>query len=168
MNNFKDKNEVAKLAYELTYHRYLINKDKAHSLFTELTVSEYIALHSISKATSDITDAGNKAYLKDLADYLEVSIHSMSKMAGNLKSRGLVSWSHDGDGSDGTYISLTELGVTSMYRQEEILKEYYSRVIEKFGHDNLINLLQQIEKLEEIMDAEFTDEGEIANDKGTE
>lgn len=142
--------------------------NKAHNLFSELTVSEYIALHSILKATSDIADEDNKAYLKDLADNLEVSIHSMSKMAGDLKSRGLVSWSHDGDGSDGTYISLTDLGVKSMYRQEEILNEYYSKVIDKFGRDNLINLLRQIEKLEEIMDAEFTDEGETANDNGTE
>ncbi|MGN1047777.1 MAG: MarR family transcriptional regulator [Eubacteriales bacterium] len=165
MNNVNDKNDVAKLAYELTYHRYLINKNKAHNLFSELSVSEYIALHSILKATSDIADEDNKAYLKDLADYLEVSIHSMSKTASDLKSRGLVSWSHDGDGSDGTYISLTELGIKSMRRQEEILNEYYSKVIEKFGHDNLINLLKQIEMLEEIMDSESANEGETANDK---
>lgn len=165
MNNVNDKNDVAKLAYELTYHRYLINKNKAHNLFSELSVSEYIALHSILKATSDIADSDNKAYLKDLADYLEVSIHSMSKTASDLKSRGLVSWSHDGDGSDGTYISLTELGIKSMRRQEEILNEYYSKVIEKFGHDNLINLLKQIENLEKIMDSESANEGETANDK---
>ena len=159
MNKFKDKNEVAKLAYELTYHKYLINKDKAHALFTDLSVSEYIALHSISRATTNIANGDNKAYLKDLADYLEVPLHSMSKMAGDLKNRGLVSWSHDGDGSNGTYIALTDLGVKCMSRQEE----YYSKVIERFGHDNLINLLHQIEKLEEIMDIEF--KGETANDK---
>lgn len=42
MNNLKGKDDVEKLAYELTYHRYLINKNKAHNLFSELTVSEYI------------------------------------------------------------------------------------------------------------------------------
>ncbi|MGM9657829.1 MAG: MarR family transcriptional regulator [Eubacteriales bacterium] len=167
MDNTNGKSDIAKLAYELTYHRYLINKDKARGLFTELTVSEYIALHSISKAASDIADADNKAYLKDLACYLGVSIQSMSKTAGDLKNRGLAVWSHDGDGSDGTYVSITELGIKSMCRQEEILKDYYSRVIEKFGYDNIIGLLRQIEKLEEIMDSEFTYEGECAGDRGT-
>ena len=78
MNNADGRRDVARLAYELTYHRYLINKDRARGLFTELTVSEYIALHSISKAASDIANADNKAYLKDLACYLGVSIQSMA------------------------------------------------------------------------------------------
>ena len=167
MNNADGRRDVARLAYELTYHRYLINKDRARGLFTELTVSEYIALHSISKAASDIADADNKAYLKDLACYLGVSIQSMAKTAGNLKNRGLVVWSHDGDGSDGTYVSITELGIKSMCRQEEILNDYYSRVIEKFGYDNIIGLLRQIEKLEGIMESDFTYKGECAGDGGS-
>ena len=76
-------------------------------------------------------------------------------------------WSHDGDGSDGTYVSITELGIKSMCRQEEILNDYYSRVIEKFGYDNIIGLLRQIEKLEEIMESDFTYKGECAGDGGS-
>lgn len=153
------KNDVAKLAYELTYHRYLMDKDKAQNLFTELAPSEYIALHSILKASSECGHPLNKTYLKDLSEQMEVSIHSVSKMVGELKDRGLVVWSHDGNGSEGTYITLTESGIGSMQRQENILSEYYGRVIEKFGHDNLIALLEQMEALEEIMISEFGEKG---------
>lgn len=150
-------NDIAMLAYELTYHRYLVDNDKAQNLFTELTPSEYIALHKIMKAASENGILTQKTYLKDLADGMEVSIHSISKMVGELKDRGLVKWSHDGNGSDGTYITLTESGIGSMTRQENILSEYYSRVIDQFGHDNLIALLKQMEVLEEIMNSEFAE-----------
>ena len=168
MKKLNDQNEIEKLAYELTYHKYLMHKDKTYNLFTELSVSDYIALHSILKITSDHALLDKKAYLKDLADRLELSIHSMSKMASDLQSRGLVAWSHDGDGSEGTYITMTELGIQSMSRQDKILKEYYSRVIQKFGQDNLIHLLCQMEKLEKIMDSEFTCKGgDVSNECDT-
>ena len=149
------RNDIATLAYELTYHRYLMNKGKARNLFVDLEISEYIALHSIARVASDKKDLSQKTYLSDLAEQLEMSIFGVSKMITRLKERGLVLWSHDGDGSDGTYVVITESGINAMSRQEEVLGDYYSRVIDKFGHDNLIQLLQQMEKLEEIMDTEF-------------
>lgn len=152
----ENRNDVAKLAYELTYHRYLMNKGKARNLFIELEISEYIALHSIARVASDKNDLSQKTYLSDLAEHLEMSISGVSKMITRLKDRGLVLWSHDGDGSEGTYVVITESGINAMSQQEKILSDYYSRVIDKFGHDNLIQLLQQMEKLEEIMDTEFT------------
>ncbi|MGM9549326.1 MAG: MarR family transcriptional regulator [Faecousia sp.] len=157
MNNHS---EVAKLAYELTYHRYLLNKDMAHDLFTELTVSDYIALHSIAGIASDQPAAPERTYLKDLADQLEMPIHSASSMVRKLKERGLVLWSHTGDGSDGTYVIITDSGIQAMQRQEKILNDYYSRVIEKYGYDNLVYLLKQIDHLENVMDEAFTKEGE--------
>lgn len=146
MNN---KNDIAKLAYELTYHKYLLNKDKAQLLFTELDVSEYIALHEILKLGS------KKTYLKDLVEDLGANIHSVSQKIGKLRDRGLVIWSHDGDGSDGTYVSITETGTQLIAEQEKKLNDYYSRVIEKFGPDKLADLLRQMEQLERIMDSEF-------------
>ena len=152
----ENRNDVAKLAYELTYHRHLMNKGKARNLFIELEISEYIALHSIARVASDKNDLSQKTYLSDLAEHLGMSISGVSKMITRLKDRGLVLWSHDGDGSEGTYVVITESGINAMSQQEKILSDYYSRVIDKFGHDNLIQLLQQMEKLEEIMDTEFT------------
>lgn len=155
----ENKNDITKLAYELTYHRYLMNKGQVQKLFTELEVSEYIALHSITKITSDKGDILQKTYLSDLADKLEMSIPNCSKMIKKLSDCGLVIWSHDGDGSDGTYVVITESGIRAMSCQEEILNEYYGRVINKFGYENLTELLKLMDNLEKIMNTEFDGKG---------
>lgn len=155
----KRESNTEGLAYELTYHRYLMNKGRSQGLFTVLSQSEYITLHSITKVSHDEKYPFQKTYLKDLADKMELSIHRVSKMVRELKERGLVIWTHDGDGSDGTYITLTKAGADLMLRQEEILNEYYGRVIEKFGYDEARLLLNQLSKLERIMNEEYCAEG---------
>ena len=163
MNHGNENKDVTMSAYELTYHRYLLNKGKAHNLFHELTIQEYIALHMITQGKHKDDFTPEKIYLRDLSERLEVTIHQASNMVRKLKDRGLVSWSHDGDGSEGTYVTITESGLSSMLRQEAILDDYYGRVIEKFGRENLIALMSQIDELEKIMDNEFN-EKEDGND----
>ena len=160
MNQVNENKDVTMLAYDLTYHRYLLNKGKAQNLFHELTIQEYIALHIITKGKHKDNFTPEKVYLRELAERMEVSIHQASNMARELKDRGLVRWSHDGDGSEGTYITITESGISSMLRQEAILDDYYGRVIERFGRDNLIALMSQIDELEKIMDNEFNEKGD--------
>ena len=80
-----------------------------------------------------------------------------SQMAGELKDRGLVTWSHDGDGSDGTYMSITDRGRELIAKNEEILKKYYGNVIEKYGRDDMIQLLQMMKRLENVVQGEFED-----------
>ena len=113
-----DKNTINKLAYDLTYQRYLLNKDKANHLFNDLSVGDYVVLHTV-------LGFEDKAYLEKLGEKLNLSISKMSNVATNLKNRGLITWSHDGDGSEGTYLTVTETGLKLMDKQEEKLKNYY-------------------------------------------
>lgn len=154
--------DITKLSNELTYRRYMMNKDQIKNLFRELDMPEYIALHSIS-ATNETSDIySGRTYLKELADKMQLTIRQTSKMVGNLKDRGLLSWSHDGNGSEGTYVTITELGQKLLNEQEELLKNFYGRVIEKFGKDNLVLLLQMMKQLETVMSSEM--EGTEAQD----
>lgn len=152
----KNQHEVEKLVYELTRHQYLLNRDMAHDLFTELSLSDYIALHGIAEAASGQDTEPGKTYLKDLAEHLEMPMPKASKMVRKLHERGLVFWSHSGDGRDGTYVVITDSGVRAMERQANILNAYYSRVIEAFGYENLKSLLEQISRLEDVMNEVFT------------
>ena len=154
--------DITKLSNELTYRRYMMNKGQIKNLFRELDMPEYIALHSIS-ATNETSDIySGRTYLKELADKMQLTIRQTSKMVGNLKDRGLLSWSHDGNGSEGTYVTITELGQKLLNEQEELLKNFYGRVIEKFGKDNLVLLLQMMKQLETVMSSEM--EGTEAQD----
>ena len=159
----QEKTEISKLAYELTYHTHLLNRDKTRSLFTELGIPEYILLHSISQVASESSGEPGRAYLKDLYQQLEMPMPRLSNMAGRLKEQGLVQWSHDGKGTDGTFLVITDSGLVAMHRQEALLTDYYSRVIAKYGKDNLSQLVQQMKALEKIMDEEFISEGENVN-----
>ena len=50
----KNQHEVEKLAYAMTRQRYLLNRDIVHDLFTELSLSDYIPLHSIAEAAGQM------------------------------------------------------------------------------------------------------------------
>ena len=75
-----DKNTINKLAYDLTYQRYLLNKDKANYLFNDLSVGDYVVLHTVLCFE-------DKAYLEKLGEKLNLSISKMSNVATNLKNR---------------------------------------------------------------------------------
>ena len=146
-----DKNTINKLAYDLTYQRYLLNKDKANYLFNDLSAGDYVVLHTVLCFE-------DKAYLEKLGEKLNLSISKMSNVATNLKNRGLVIWSHDGDGSEGTYLTVTETGLKLMDKQEDKLKNYYERVINRFGLKNTVDLIGKMTALETIMEEEMENE----------
>ncbi|MGN0141722.1 MAG: MarR family winged helix-turn-helix transcriptional regulator [Roseburia sp.] len=158
---WKTKDDIANLSNELMYRRYIMNRDEQmRKLFQKITIPEYIALHSIS-AVNEISEIySGRTYLKDLADKMQLTIRQISQMVGKLKDRGLLSWSHDGNGSEGTYVTITETGQKLLEEQEEVLKKYYGRVIEKYGKENLILLLQLMKQLETVMSSEM-EESEV-------
>ena len=86
---------------------------------------------------------------------LQMSMRQISKMIERLRDMGYLVWSHDGDGSEGTYVTITESGRELLKEQEETMKLYYSKVFEKFGKDNMIQLLQLMKQLETVMSSEM-------------
>lgn len=154
------KDDITKLSNELTYRRYLMNKDQLRKLFKELDVPEYIALHCISTTNETSAIYSGRTYLKELADKMQLTIRQTSKMVANLRDKGLLKWSHDGNGSEGTYVTITEMGQKLFREQEITLKDYYGRVIEKYGKENLILLLQLMKQLETVMSSEM-EEAEV-------
>lgn len=156
--------DLTKLSNELTYHRYMINHKQVAGLFKDITIPEYIALQNISHSISGKADDKQRTYLKDIADELEISIPQAPKTVRKLCDRGLVSWEHDGNGSDGTYVTITESGTVFMEKQQDILKNYYSRVIKTFGEEKLNSLLRLMKELETAMDCELNGKGDIVSD----
>ncbi len=146
---------MTKLSNELFYQRFLFNKDQVRRFFRELSMSEYIALHIIRKTEEEEDIYSGRTYLKELSEKMQVPIRQVSKIVGTLKERGLLSWAHDGDGSEGTYVTLTDSGRKLLSQEEAALKDYYGKVIGKFGTENLIQLLQLMKQLETVMSAEL-------------
>ena len=157
----KKINDITEISNKITYHRYMFSKDQAEALFKDITIPEYIALEEIKGSIEN-----GKVYLKEISENMKISIPKASKLAAGLKEKGLVEWSHDGNGSEGTYISFTDSGISAMETQEKILKAYYGRVAEKFGKERLITLLTLMSELEDVMSAELDEMGvEAVNDR---
>ena len=136
--------DIRVLSHEITYRRYMMNKGKIKELFENLSISEYIALYNIDMEREVSSIYGEKTYLKDLSEKMELSMRQTSRMIGNLRDRGLLLWSHDGNGSEGTYVIITDSGKKLLKEQEEVLRKFYGNVIDKFGKEKLIQLLQLI------------------------
>lgn len=149
--------DILALTHEITYRRYLMNKGKIKELFEKLSIPEYIALYNIDMERELSSIYGEKTYLKDLSEKMELSMRKTSRMIGNLRDRGLLLWSHDGNGSEGTYVIITDSGKKLLKEQEEVLRKFYGNVIDKFGKEKLIQLLQLMKELDTIMCSEFED-----------
>lgn len=160
MEETKKEIDILKLGNELTFRRYLFSKAQVVRV---LNVPDYIALHIIKETGNEQEIYGGKTYLKDLSEKMQMTIRQTSKLVGGLKDRGLIKWLHDGDGSDGTYVVITEEGLKLLEQQQNAFKEYYGKVIDKFGRDNLIQLLNLMKQLETVMSSELEGMG-VADD----
>ena len=154
-NKTMDKAELEGLAHELTYRRYMMDRGKVRSLFKDIRIPEYIALYSIAQNSDNASIYGERTYLQELSEKMQLSMRQTSKMVGDLRDRGFVTWSHDGNGKDGTYVTITESGKQLLEEQEVIVKDFYERVIDSFGKENLIHLLHQMKELETVMTREI-------------
>ncbi len=145
--------DIIKLSHELTYRRFLLSDGKIRSFFQKLTIPEYLALHIIND--SEMEEDSGKTYLTGIAEKMQRTVRQTSHMVKALQERGMIAWSHDGDGSAGTYVSITQEGRKMLAEEEDVLKEFYGSVFAKFGKDSLMELLQLMKQLESIMSAEF-------------
>lgn len=155
MNKMDDNTEIVQLSNELTYQRYVFNRSHIKEVFTKMKIPEYIALHYIDTVEQSSETHSGRTYLKELATKLQMSIPQISKLIEHLRDMGYVLWSHDGKGKDGTYVTITEKGEKLLVEQEESLKQYYGKVFEKFGKENLIRLLELMKQLETVMSSEI-------------
>ncbi len=162
-----DQTDIIKLSNELTYQRHLFNREYRKDVFMKMSIPEYIALQYIALEEASNIYSG-RTYLKDLADKLQMTMRQTSKMVEKLRDDGYVVWSHDGNGSAGTYVTITDSGQAMLQSQEEILKKYYGRVFEKFGKDNLILLLQLMKQLETVMSSEMENLEVEKHDEGAD
>lgn len=150
---------ILELSNQLIYQRHQMNKSLTQNFFQELNIPEYMALHLVSQMHQE--QEKDRVYLKELAEKMHMTIRMTSKLAQNLKDRGLVIWSHDGNGSEGTYMILTEFGRELLTQQEKVMKEYFEKVIGRFGKENLVQMLELMKALDEAIDLEFSDQEEL-------
>ncbi len=152
--------DITKLSNEFTYRKYMMSRDSVRHFFSKLSVAE----QSIEAISGDSAIYGGKAYLTDLSVRMQMSIRKTSKAVRDLRDCGYVKWSHDGNGTDGTYVTITDAGAKQLHDQETIIKDFYGNVINKFGKENMINLLILMKELDTVMESEIEEMQVVKND----
>lgn len=108
-------------------------------LFQENASDEYALIWLLSKHTKDT--GSEKIYLKDIVRELNLPMPKVSAIARSLQNKGLVRWTHDGNGEEGTYILLTDTAVTSVQAHRQTLRAYHQRVVAAYGEEKFLHLL---------------------------
>ncbi|MGN0152680.1 MAG: hypothetical protein ACI39Q_09430 [Wujia sp.] len=152
--------DLGTLTNEMTYRKYLMEKIDMEKLFRDISILDYNAMQAILKCNEG-KEEDDKIYLRKLAEELKLPISQVSQMIGRLQENGMVKWKHDGKGEQGTYIMITEKGKEAVYNQHEVLKQFYSRVITRYGHDKFTQMLEMVTELEDIMTEELVAAKEI-------
>ncbi len=142
--------DLGVLTNEMTLKKYLFERVDLKSLFKDISILDYNAMQSIL-GINQKKEESEKIYLRDLADELKIPISTASKMIGELQDNGMVRWKHDGKGEKGTYIIITEKGEEVVKKQHEVLMMFYGEVIERFGKDDFLKMLEMISRLENVM-----------------
>ena len=154
MEKVNEQEEVAALANEITLQYYRWNQVGLHKLYHNMSSMDYAAMWIISRHIEG-AEENKKIYLKDISAQLNLPMSRVSKMVQRLQEKGLVYWKHDGKGEDGTYIQITEHGIQQAMEQQEILQNFYHKVIQQFGKERFIQLLEEMKELEGIMNQEI-------------
>lgn len=127
----------------------LFHSPALRRLFQTNASEEYALIWLLSKHTKD---TGNeKIYLKNIAREMDLPMQQVSAIARSLQDKGLVHWTHDGSGEEGTYILLTDTALASAKSHRQAMRTYHQRVVAAYGEENFLRLLGEITKLEEIM-----------------
>ena len=149
------KEPMKNLAHEITYRRYLLSKDDARFVFKDVNIAEYIVLHFMSEQIESDSIYSDRIYLSEISEKLNLPIRNTSKLIREMSGKNLINWDHDGDGKDGTYVTLTEHGKSVFEETDGKLKDFYTRVLQSFGKEKMIQLLSLMKEFDTVVRTEL-------------
>lgn len=146
---------MKEIAHEITYRRYLLSKDDAKFMFKDIHISEYIVLHYLCEHIESNSIYSGRIYLSEISEKLNLPIRKTSKLIREMSGKNLINWDHDGDGKDGTFVTITEHGKKVFEETDGKLRDFYARVLNRFGKEKIIQLLQLMKEFESVMKTEL-------------
>ena len=153
MTDQLQQDDLMALGNRLMHLRYSIDSDHLGLVFSEITLPDYMILLRFARRMG-IYKLETKIYLKEICAELNLPLTRVSKMVQDLQNKGYVYWQHGEDGSGGTYIYLSENGAEKMRLQQKILEEYFSRIVDRIGYEKVSQVLDMMERLENVMEEE--------------
>jgi len=129
-------------------------------LFNRMEVTDYMMMWLLGKQMESPED-NHKFYLKDIAAAFDLPQHTVTNIVRNLQDKSMVTWKHDGNGEEGTYIQVTENGMQAIKDQYSQLEQSFSDVIHQFGEERFFYMLRELAEFEELLHGELKKEDTV-------
>ena len=126
-----------------------LRKDLLEILFQSISPMDYAALSMLLQYSRE--KGLEKLYLQDLAEHLRLPMDQLSNLAKHLQSKGYVQWTHDAKGEGGTYLILNQDALGPALTQKAYLSQFFQEVIQRFGQERFLTLVNEAAQLEEVM-----------------
>ena len=124
------------------------------SLFSELSRGEFMPLQTIYVNSLHHPEAEG-TNVSELASQLRVSSPAVSRMLRSLEKKGYIERFPDKNDRRTTLIRLTEKGNAIRHQVFESLCEYFDRIFERMGTEQIEQLLSLWEQIQCIMEDEL-------------
>ena len=134
---------LEQLSMEMVYHRFLMGRREVRRFMDGLGTVEFIILSMALTC--------ERKYLKDIAKDLEMPMNEVAHAVERLKDKGLVIWTHDGYGVDGTYIMVNETGREVAEEHKKKMIAYYEKILDEVTDEEIMTFMTVLRKLTNLL-----------------
>ena len=128
---------------QLITQLYFNTKEGLDRMFPEIDMGDYVMLHIIAHLADQQEEKTGRIYIKQLSEYLEMTVTETASLARMLSEKGLVEWTHDpADLSAGAFVLISGYGEELLQNQSELIKENVNYIRDNVGMEKLMQVLQ--------------------------
>lgn len=143
------RNHLIELTRQTLTLRSLMSNDHLTNIFSEMNLIDYSLIQKIWPILENDIDAECKPiHLKQIEAMSNLSMPQISKIVQHLQEKGLILWERD---EEGTYILPSPHGRDVLSGQQQVLLEFFDRIIEKIGEEKYYDILNTLELLENVI-----------------
>ena len=147
------REQLIELSNQMIGVRSVINRDHLNNLFTVVSLPDYAIMKKNWPNIAKIEEQDYPpVFLRQMQAKSDTPMSVISKMVQQLNDNGLVHWER---GESGTYIILSAHGLRCFREQQELVLDYFERVITRIGIERFKMMLDGMQEIEEIMEEEI-------------
>lgn len=141
------REEINDFANRIISFQHMIEDEHLKHIFNVISVEDYSLLKRIY-GHIPVEKLADPIYVKDLGQYLNVKSDRVARIIQHLADNGYLYWEL---GETGTHIRLSEIGLAKIKEQQEIIDDFYYKVITKMGPEKFKLLLDGMNEFTDLV-----------------
>lgn len=131
---------------------FFLKSMNVEKVFNFIERRDYFFLYSI-KSCMEQSGSEQRAYLSELAQFMNLSVPEISKAVKGLEEKGFVSWKTD-EKKERTYVMFTAKAAELMQDQKKRIAESYDKIVNTIDRKDLEITLATLGKIRGLISTE--------------